>query len=480
MKQAIAIVDLGGNSRIAILDLQGNILSYWQKKSEYFPDPEYPGGVSFDPRKWQEDIFGAMKKVLVEAGDVELVAVTSSSQREGIVLIGHDGEPVAGYPNSDFRGIEFAAQIDWKTVMELSTLPVKPIYSAIKIYGMMQRHPEVIEKTKYICSISDWVGYLLTGKVVWEKTQAMHSAVYNIYEDAWSEKLCQVFQVPPQILPPLADSGEILGAVTEEASRRTGIPAGTKFIVGGADTQLAIAGVGAKKGDIIPINGTTTPIMTIVDEIKTGNVWMSPTVTGENYLLEINTGITGTNVDTLCKTMAAGADWKEGFDHAEQMFASGKLPTCTAVFSYNLFSGEDFLKYGSFVLNNPLTGMTDWKDMLYAMIMNVAFVIKVGLDIIKPHVKEEGRLVGIGGGFSGSVAAQTLADITGQDVYIMETSRQATIYGCYNVCCCTLGLPEMEQKIKHVYKARKSPDIEKYYEKWSAIKKGLLPINQNF
>ena len=501
MKKVIVVIDLGGNSRVSVLDTDGNMLALWQRVNEYFPDPEYTaGGVYFDVKQWQEDILNATAQVLREAGDVEVLAVTSSSQREGIVLIGRDGQPVAGYPNADMRGIEYISTFDWAAIGAITTLPPLPLYSGQKLYGMAKNHPEVMARVKSVCSISDWAGYLFTGEVCWEKTQAMHSALYDIRKEEWSEDLCKLFATPMDILPPLKDAGSLLGKVTPEIAARTGIPAGTRFIVGAADTQVALAAVKAAPGDIVAVNGTTTPVMTPVNEVLTGSFWMSPNARGSRYALEINNATTGANLDSLCRQYGIfGEEKSKGLSEIEADFAAGKLPPVTAIFSQNLFSADNYLTHGGFLMDNPIKAGLTWKDFAYAVILNVAFQMKEGTEILKKcmendqtgpllatflrndHVKQQGktagRYIGVGGGFSGRVQAQTLANLIGHEVIVYETSRQATMYGCFNIVCEALGLPEPELKVKAVFEPQENGALTAYYANWKKYKTAMLAFN---
>lgn len=501
MKKAIVVIDLGGNSRVSVLDTDGKMLSLWQRVNEYFPDPDYAsGGVYFDVDQWQEDILNATKQVVEEAGEVEILAVTSSSQREGIVLIGNDGQTIAGYPNADMRGIEYIGAFDWAAIGAVTTLPPLPLYSGQKLYGMAKNHPEVMARVKAVCSISDWAGYLFTGEICWEKTQAMHSSLYDIRQEEWSEKLCEIFATPMNILPPLKEAGSLLGSVKPEIAARTGIPAGTKFIVGAADTQIALAAVKAEPGDIVAVNGTTTPLMTPIDEVLTGSFWMSPNARGSRYVLEINNANTGSNLDKLCKQYnVSGTEKAEGLAQIEADFESGKLPPITAMFSQNLFSAENYLTHGGFLLDNPLKSGLTWKDFAYAIILNVAFQIKEGTEVLKKcmendqtgplldiflrnegirqQTKTSGRYIGVGGGFSGKVQAQTLANLIDHEVIIYETSRQATMYGCFNIVCEALGLPEPELKIKTIFKPQQNDALLAYYENWKKYKTSMLAFN---
>lgn len=476
MKQVFVVVDLGGNSRVAVIDLDGKLLAIRQKQSEYFMDPDFPfGGMSFDAEQWKADIFQATREVLAEAGDVEVIAVSSSSQREGGVLIGKNGESLVGFPNSDMRGMEYMMQTNWARVAELTFLTPLPMYTASKFRATAQKQPEVAAKTRYITSISDWAGFLFTNEVVWERSQAMHSAVYELAADRWSDELCQIIGIEASILPPLCQAGTILGHITAEASAATGIPESAVFVVGGADTQLAMEGVQALAGDIIIVNGTTTPIVAVSDSIVSSPCWISPHVLAGKYMLEVNAGSTGSNLDALMQQLQPAKPLAQ----IEAEGAAKGLPGCTAVFSTNMFIPGDMMMTGAFLVDNPLRAYVSPDDYVHALILNIGFQIKAGMDLLLEHVPSaSGQIIGTGGGFSGSVCAQAVANTTGKDIYIYENFRQATISGCINLCCKALDLPLPARVLKEVVTPASSPQFDSYYADWLAAKSALGVIQK--
>ena len=470
MKQAFLIVDLGGNSRVALVGTDGTLLAVRKKRSEYFPDNDFsPHGTSFDAEKYKEIVFRFTREIIEEAGDVEIIAVSSTSQRQGIVLIGKDGSSLVGYPNLDSRGAEFYDQIQWDRIKELSMLDPHPILSMVKFLGTTKRQKEVAEKTRYVTSISDWVGYLFTGKVVWEHSHAIHSAVYDIYQSKWAEELCDCIGVSREVLPPLARAGDIMGPILPEVSAITGIPDSAVFIVGGADTQLAIEGAQAEPGDVVIVNGTTTPIVTPVTSLVESPFWLSTHVRENEYMLEVNIGASGSNLDTLVRQLSPA----KSLSAIEEEALGKGLPSCTAVFATDMQIPRKTLSHGAFLIDNPLRDIREC-DYIHAMILNIGFHIKTGLDILLEHIPiAGGKLIGTGGGFRGSICAQAVADVTGIDLYIYENFDQATIVGCIRFCCEAMNIPPPKRVLKQIFKPSPSDQFIAYHENWLKYRKTL-------
>jgi autoinducer 2 (AI-2) kinase len=107
-----------------------------------------------------------------------------------------------------------------------------------------------------------------------------------------------MFDLPRGIYPPVLESGCMMGKVSETAALQTGLAAGTPVFTSGADTQLALTGVGAVK----QLDYT----------VVAGSFWQTTVVTPEPL---IDPGI---RLRTLCHTvpglwMTEGIGFLHGF-----------------------------------------------------------------------------------------------------------------------------------------------------------------------
>ena len=202
MQNAYLVFDIGtGNTRVALVGEDGAILDIAKENTRMYTDPIASRAQYFKPHEWQDAVFSLIRKLLAAHPDVTVRAVTGSTLRQGIVLVGHDGGSIVGYTNADRRGEGFMQELDWKRIWELTDLSPSPIFSAIKILGTSKLQPQVLEQTKFYTSISDWMGYVFTGRAVWERAQAMQSALYDAVNGCWSQELCDLLYkvVDPRI-----------------------------------------------------------------------------------------------------------------------------------------------------------------------------------------------------------------------------------------------------------------------------------------
>src|SRR5690606_2502020 len=104
-KDAYLIVDIGtGNARVAVVTPVGEILSIQRENVQYETDSKYEDSIFFKPDQLWQQIRDLAKRALTESGAVAIKAISSTSQREGIVVVDVEGNSLLGMPNIDHRG----------------------------------------------------------------------------------------------------------------------------------------------------------------------------------------------------------------------------------------------------------------------------------------------------------------------------------------------------------------------------------------
>ena len=96
MNHVLAIDAGTGSVRACVFDTQGTPVAISQRSWEHDPEPGIPGSMSFaTDRNWAlilEIIHEALAKAEISGSDI--AAVSSTSMREGIVLLDSDGHEV--------------------------------------------------------------------------------------------------------------------------------------------------------------------------------------------------------------------------------------------------------------------------------------------------------------------------------------------------------------------------------------------------
>src|SRR5438874_1756074 len=107
-KEAYIIIDIGtGNVRVAATGANGHVLGVAREDICYTRDEKYPDALYFNPDALWKQVMQLAQQVIRSQPGITIRAFTATSQREGIVLLGKDGESLVGLPNIDHRGREW-------------------------------------------------------------------------------------------------------------------------------------------------------------------------------------------------------------------------------------------------------------------------------------------------------------------------------------------------------------------------------------
>ncbi len=114
-----------------------------------------------------------------------------------------------------------------------------------------ENEPELWKKTdKYVC-LSTYLNYRLTGRVADSQASLLAKFPYDYKNRRWDEHglTRDAYDIPQRMLCEMVPSGTVLGGVTPEAARLTGIPEGTDVIASGSDKGCETIGLGVIRED---------------------------------------------------------------------------------------------------------------------------------------------------------------------------------------------------------------------------------------
>jgi len=269
----IVAIDVGtGSARCIVFDVEKKrSVSSSQSEWTHPTLPQYPGSQVFDTeRNWSivcQCIRGAMAKGRISPDQV--LGVGATSMREGFVLYDKNGKAIWGCTNADSRAT--------KEVVELQKLPFaeKLYFTGGDWFGMsapprllwIKKHqPEIYKQIAHLTMLSDWVLCKLTDNFTTEPSVGSSSGLFDLRRRSWSKWTTEVLDLPRGIYPDIHESCQIIGEVTPTASEETGLKRATPVVTAGADTQMALLGVGAIRPFSYTIVGGSFWQTTVVTE----------------------------------------------------------------------------------------------------------------------------------------------------------------------------------------------------------------------
>lgn len=258
----VLAIDAGtGSARVIAYNLAGDEVAKASREWTHESVGRYPGGTNFDTKNGWSLLASACREVMLELARTQcrVLAVTPSSMREGFVLYDSSGVEVFACPNTDGRAREEAEELrlsgDADKIFERAGDWVS-ITAPARFRWLAKYERDIFEKIRKVSMLSDWIAYRLTGIFSTDPTCGSSSALFDLEQRTWSEELIQMTGVPSSAFPDVYESGTPIGRVTFDAAHDTGIPEGTPVTAGGADTQLALHGLGATSKHATVVAGT--------------------------------------------------------------------------------------------------------------------------------------------------------------------------------------------------------------------------------
>jgi autoinducer 2 (AI-2) kinase len=477
-KEAYIVIDIGtGNVRVAVSDITGEILGIDRENIIYHKDLNYPEALYFDPMQLWNQVLSLTKSALKLAGDVNIRALTATSQREGIVLLDKNGKSQIGLPNIDHRGREWENMINDKShVYQLSGRYPTSLFSAMKIVGIRERRKDIWNDFSTFLSISDWIEYMLSGIVHYEHSQASETLLYDVEKKCWSAYLCSVFNIDPSVLPPLTDSGTILGIITNEQAVNLQLPADAKIIVGGSDTQLAIMSTCPEINDVVIVSGTTTPIIKLTGQYVTDKkerTWTGRHTNETSFMFEANAGVTGLNYQRLKEIFYPN----EGYDVIEQELSEVSSFQCVASLGSLLADEKAPLTKGGFIFDAPVSHQLTRASFVWATLWDIACSICENyrtLNSVSTH--EQDYIWACGGGVQSHTLRQFIAALLNKKIIIRNSYRQSSVVGGVLICNKALGKAQPPAVTLEVVEPMETELYTLLYSEWKKTRSSFKEI----
>lgn len=467
-KEAYLIIDIGtGNVRVAAASASGEVLGVAREDILYTNDDKYPDALLFDPELLWRQVTALARTVISSLPGITIRAITATSQREGIVLLGKNGESLVGLPNIDHRGREWESIIPDKTIVyKLTGRYPTSLFSAFKLLGVKKRWKEMWQACNGFVSISDWVEYRLSGVVKYEHSQASETLLYDVANRAWSDDLCDLFGLDSSLLPPLKASGTILGTVLPQIATDFHIASDAVVVVGGGDTQLAIKSTQPAVDDMVIVSGTTTPIVKLVDTYLLDaqqRTWTSRDIETNRLVFEANAGVTGLNFQRLKEIFYPN----ESYNTIEKELQATKAVICTASLGSLVADEKTPLVKGGFVFPTPVSHQLTRGHFVWATIVDIACSIAGNYKILSEVAGHEPDYIwACGGGLQSNTLRSVLAGLLNKKVQVRHGFEHSSVIGGALICNEALQARADFNSSIHVVEPQQANYYAALYKEW--------------
>lgn len=253
----ILTVDFGTQSvRAALFDKEGNTVCLYKKQY----DPAYhspkPGYAEQDPFYYYECMCEVTNKLVKEHKDKvdRILGMTVSFFRDSIVILDKDNKVLRpAILWLDERRAEGKKKLPAFSRFLFKAIGMAPTIDLNRKRSMavwiQENEPELWQKADKFMMISTFINLQLLDKYVDSPAAQAGHVPIDFKKRQWYKKdnhlKGQMFGVPRRMLCKLVPVGEVMGEITEEASKKTGLPKGLKLFAAGSDKSSETLGLGA-------------------------------------------------------------------------------------------------------------------------------------------------------------------------------------------------------------------------------------------
>ena len=269
----VLAIDAGSSGcRVLVFDVAGSAVSSACHRWTYDSPPDVgPLGREFNPAAFWGAICHVIRESVSQAGvrPSDIVAVSSTSQRHGVVFLDKEGNELYSRPNTDLRALMEGFSIDAEHGGELRRITGHSpafLFAPAKLQWFKANRPAVYDRIATLLTINNWILYRLSGRRVAEPSGDSDTGLVDIGNLCWSPDLQKTFDLARGVCPEMTAAGTCVGAVSAEAADQTGLATGTLVVVGGADTQCGLLGMGVKdQGQVGIVAGWSAAIQMVTD-----------------------------------------------------------------------------------------------------------------------------------------------------------------------------------------------------------------------
>ena len=266
-------LDIGTTSTIGILlELPDRIVATASRPVTL--SSPHPGWAEEDPRQWWENVTQITREILavsgIKADAIDAIGVTG--MLPALVLLDAEGHVLRpSIQQSDGRCgedvAEMKAELDEAAFLRKAGNGINQQLIATKLRWIRRHEPAVFSRIATVFGSYDYINWRLTGERAIEQNWALEAGFVDVARHELDDDLIALTGLAREAIPPKAISHWVLGHLTAEAAKATGLTEGTPVAGGAADLIASALGAGiTKKGDVLLKFGGSVDILIATDK----------------------------------------------------------------------------------------------------------------------------------------------------------------------------------------------------------------------
>lgn len=482
-------IDIGTSAcKVAIFEKNGNVLAQSNQPYQlYYP---HPGWVEQDADEWWSAICDGIRDVLGQSGiaPADIAGIGVDGQSWSAIPVDKEGNALARTPIwMDTRARDICdrvkSEVGFERIFEVAGNDFLPSYTTPKMLWFKENAPEVFRRTDKFLQSNSYIAMKLTGVMSMDYSQGYGVHFFKMDDCTVDADLAKELGLSADLIPQLYECHDVVGGVTAEAAKLTGLAEGTPVVAGGLDAACGTLGAGVYlPGQTQEQGGQAGGMSICVDHaLAHPKLILSPHVVPGMWLLQGGTVGGGGTLRWFRQEFGAEQSFDELTALAEQVPAGSEgvifLPYMAGERSPIWNPDAKGVYYG--------LGFDKTKGHLVrATLEGVAYSLEHNLRVAAETGAKVGELIAMGGASNSRLWTQIKADVTGKTIKV-PTSDTATTLGAAILAGVGVGVYKgFEEAIKEtiVITRVQEPDMEvheqyqKYMQMYLDLSEALTPI----
>jgi xylulokinase len=432
---------------------------------------------------WWHDFVEIVRSLLAKSGiqPVQILGVGTSAIGPCVLPIDGQGRPLRagilyGIDTRASKEVEHLEnELGREHIFQRSGTHLDSQASGPKILWIRNNEPQIYEKTRWFLTSQAYLVYRLTGVPSIDNYSASgYAPLFDIYDFGWYEDAARHI-TPTDRLPKASWSCEIVGEVTDQAARQTGLAVGTPVITGTIDAAAEAISAGlAEVGDMMIMFGSSIFfIMKTAELLKTQHFWSANFLERKSSAFMGGMSTSG-SLTTWFRDQFARAEAEHELSGGENAYAILAEEAAESPVGANGLIALPYFEGERTPLHDPaargvLFGLSlkhTRGDIYRAILESVGFGIRHNLEAMRQEGVIPKRILAVGGGTQNDLWMQLVSDIANIELAIPQQLIGAS-YGDAFMAAVGVGLfkdlTEITRWVKNKKVVSPSPKLHKQY-----------------
>jgi xylulokinase len=227
-----------------------------------------PAWAEQDPETWWEGVVAILREI---PADLKVERIGLSGQMHTLVPLDSSGKVIRNailwcdqrtQAECDYATEKLGGE---EAAIGYTGNPIYPGFTMPKILWIRNNESENYKKIATCLIAKDFIAWRLTGELGAEPSDAAGSAMFDVANARWNDRLLEILDIDRSFLPPIYGSWRTRGKLRRELAFSAALT-DTEVVSGGADNAVAALGLGIRKpGDCMISIGTSGTALAVTE-----------------------------------------------------------------------------------------------------------------------------------------------------------------------------------------------------------------------